>query len=512
MTAGTFDVKTTTHIYSVAERAKLGWFTVDHDGFREFSLSLQQLKRGLGERLAVDHWVEFIGILNRARWRYSITPLPFNSPAFGTGLISEQLPSLLRRISAHEPLGYVAEAEELAAQALSLFQSPSDSLTDCVIELIRADKAPKGTLVVPKATYQSAIAAHLAHRARGIGIDVVTPRELALLGAREAITVVGSTVWYRGMDHVFVTPRASRVMMVRWEWINETLPSEERFAGGHRGKRREPTPPPSPKARESIPASEILLEIDWVGVGAVLIDGTTAAAAGEPVESRLWALANGWAVATRADTDATIRTVDPSLEGVARVGESAIADLEVGDYVALRSGGGGDIIAEIADLQIGDDAARLRGLQLLWKGELRRRIKLISSEGVATSIDTYPQNVQNWASDSPNKIGPGKREDFIRVLTFLGLEDRSKEMWGAVTRLRREHIKAGRVFTKSLVSKISTADLSQLENTGTMVVTLNGVQGAPMQVWRIEDRSEETLMVPESLLLRPIEVGDLWHG
>jgi len=302
-------------------------------------------------------------------------------------------------------------------------------------------------------------------------------------------------------------------MMLRWGWFAERGSDEGRLAGGRRGPRREVPRPERPARRPVVDARAVLPEIDWESIGTRIGQSGTFGV-GELVTCNVWVLANGWAVATRVDSagDSTIRTVDPSMLGEARVREMPIGEIEIGDYVALRNGSGGDIVAELADEIIGTEACECRELQDEWKAELRRRIRMTSQRAVANDLGASMQQVAYWSSSSPNRIGPRTAEVFVRLLKYLGIEEGISRTLRAADTIRSAHIRAGRQFTASLVDVIKDADLEALERHGSMTVTLSGVRGAPMQIWRVEDRSPAEVELPEYQVLRPIEVGDLWQG
>src|SRR5581483_7424688 len=85
------------------------------------------------------------------------------------------------------------------------------------------------------------------------------------------------------------------------------------------------------------------------------------------VKARVLLLAGGWAVAVSGDDDSTVRIVEPDLSPEQRIQELLTADVQAGDYILLRTHGGGELISALADYDLGIRAAALRETQRRWK-------------------------------------------------------------------------------------------------------------------------------------------------
>jgi hypothetical protein len=55
---------------------------VQNDGFRGFSLAVQELQKRVGEDATDSYWRPVLRQLRRARWELATVPLPFGHPAF----------------------------------------------------------------------------------------------------------------------------------------------------------------------------------------------------------------------------------------------------------------------------------------------------------------------------------------------------------------------------------------------------------------------------------------------
>ena len=101
--------------------------------------------------------------------------------------------------------------------------------------------------------------------------------------------------------------------------------------------------------------------------------GSQSDSGAETVPARLCHLSGNRAVFVAADDGATSLIIDTSEMGHAVVRRAPADELEPGHYLLLRTAGGGDFIAPLADRILGDSAAKRRSEQAEWKERLISR-------------------------------------------------------------------------------------------------------------------------------------------
>jgi len=172
-------------------------------------------------------------------------------------------------------------------------------------------------------------------------------------------------------------------------------------------------------------------------------------------------------------------------------------------YLLLRTSGGGDFIAPLADRILGAVAAERRTQQAGWKSRLvaaaHERFGMLSRRELAARVagnlraqnlsEARPANVHYWMSSKC--IHPRKEEDFAAILAFAGIADRTQELWEAMGEIDRAHKRAGQAIRRMLLQKIATSSLEPLERDGEMVFDLGEQDGGTLTAFQITGISDE---------------------
>jgi len=175
------------------------------------------------------------------------------------------------------------------------------------------------------------------------------------------------------------------------------------------------------------------------------------------------------------------------------------AALEQGLCLLLRTAGGGDFIAPLADRILGALAAKRRSQQAEWKDYLiraamtrygsvgRRELSsLLSADLHAQALSqARAANVYYWMSSKC--IRPRRIEDFSAAMKFAGLEERTQELWSAMGEIDRAHRQAGHHIRRMLMQKISETSLEPLERDGQMDFELGDQGGGSISAYQITD-------------------------
>jgi hypothetical protein len=157
---------------------------------------------------------------------------------------------------------------------------------------------------------------------------------------------------------------------------------------------------------------------------------------------------------------------------------------------------------------MGDLAEKRRFEQADWKQRLiyaatrkfgqvgRRQLSsAVSAELQSRNLSqALPANVHYWMSSKC--IRPKKSEDFATILKFAGLEERSQELWSAMSEISRAHLKAGQHIRKMLLAKVETTSLDLLERDGEMDFELGDADGGTLSAFQITDITAEGFEVP----------------
>lgn len=499
-------------IYAVASTAHVVWDSIEDPLFEEFSLGVNALERVLAEDKDDDFWIEVRRILRRARSAVSATPLPFCHLSLGLKRSCHDIAPLVARADAQYTDEPVRMLEQVVALLESLAVSPNNPLGERVVAL--GSGAREIGLLLPIARYKESVLRFIRSIGSLSGVNVLTPQELADCRRPYAgLLVTGSLQWYRHDRHVVVSPRAHVVHMLRWEWIRDSLPDTTFFAASRLGQCVQADSPPAPCTRSAtLDAADLAPQIDWAALSNKFAD-EKGSASGESVEAIVLLLAGHRAVAV-SGARGTIHIVEPELNGPKRIRESEVNDLEVGDFVLLRSQGGGDLVVEVANQELGKSATSLRALQNEWKAALRARVAASTYSSVVSqlhrlgAVRASPQNLRNWMS--PRSLKTANIEDFVGIMKLIGREGEINRFWDAMNLLDNAHRRAGHSIRRMLISVVADADLRLLDTEGVMEFELKAKDGGRLTAIRVEAIAPDPIQVGENRIGRLVSAGDLW--
>jgi hypothetical protein len=178
----------------------------------------------------------------------------------------------------------------------------------------------------------------------------------------------------------------------------------------------------------------------------------------------------------------------------------------------LRTSGGGDLVAPLADRILGDVAVARRTQQTEWKQQLiskaidrfgplgRRELasRICSELRSRRMTEARPANVHYWMS--AKCISPREFSDFAAIMTIAELEDQTQELWAAMQEISRAHTRAGFLIRRMLLERITEESLESLERDGEMVFDLGGLDGGTLSAFRIIGIQKEHIEVPADQL------------
>lgn len=178
-----------------------------------------------------------------------------------------------------------------------------------------------------------------------------------------------------------------------------------------------------------------------------------------------------------------------------RVPLRPVRKLQVGDFVLFRDHGDRDVIALIAEQQMGSAVYdRLREIAGRWREALRS----LGSEPRAVQqllrdleLDRNLLTIRIWLTDD-EMIGPGSRRDLEIIARASGdeyLRSNLDEVEAAMRAIRGAHVQAGATLSRLLLAELP-ARVSEVDESGTKIDFTFG-SGYVVCVEEISDHAEE---------------------
>ena len=493
--------------YQVASDCSIESFGVAEQGLQVFDERLLELKRSLAEDAADDYWRQGLSWLNRCRFNLMATPLPSSHSRLG-GLTAVVLSrEHFKHCDQVYPQAHAAVEGVLSALVDVVLQG-SDALSIAIVEAC-ADVAESGRVcvVLPTLGFESAVASHLRSVSGLRGLAVLRPAQIASKRSYDLLLIVGRSVWYRRGSWIFSTPRASRTVVVCHEWLlDRELPAAQVFTQSHIGVT-------AVRLRTETSASIVVdnfddggMEIDWELLAHQLPREASGDDLADVVVARLLLLVDGRAAFVGASDDSRVQILLPEEKSGGRIGWLPAGDVVPGSFVLLRSEGGGDLVAVVADRLLGEDAPKLRTMQANWKAGLARRVETEGIDVVVASLRARGVarasrgNLANWMS--PRSLRTADETDFVAIMDLVGLRGEARMYWNAMGVLHEAHQRAGHEIRRQLEDVVERTDLDELDTNGLLDFTLEA-GGGTLTAFRVEDVSPQTHEVPYQRLGEP---------
>ncbi|MBK8915542.1 MAG: hypothetical protein IPM64_13265 [Phycisphaerales bacterium] len=499
-------------VYGDAFRCEITRHWMDHPVLADASGQLRALMRLLQDEAADQFWRDTLGPIRRLAFTFCSTPIPFASAASSAGIDWTRINRQVRLCQHQFPDFYelltslVTNLEQLSAEQSSPFIGPLEEL---------AAQSGRLSVVMRNPRMNKPVATYFAENPALRSTRVVSASQLRGAHACDALAVIGPCGWHP--EYVFSAPRAPAIHVMSFRWIRDAwkpgpilLHGSDTSAARHRNHRIGAVPRIGGEAPRSEPSPSDILPLDLLppmpAFACNIPPGSGMQA--ETVPARLCHLTGSRAVFVASDDGATSLIIDTSETGRAAVRRAPVDELEPGQYLLLRTSGGGDFIAPLADRILGASAATRRSEQAEWKdrvvaraieqfGVMSRRelaSRVCSSLHAKALSGARPENVHYWMSSKC--IRPRKEEDFVAILTFAGLEARARPLWEAMGEISRAHVRAGQLIRRMLLKTISETSLEPLERDGEMVFDLGDHDGGALSAFEIVGIQAEETEVP----------------
>lgn len=509
-------IATATSVYETASKCEITRHWVDHAGLADVSRSLRSLARSLESEAEEEFWQRVLGPVRRLAFALCSTPLPFDRAAAAACIDWDKLHHQVRRCQHVYPDSHAALAS--LVQKLETLSTETGSPFTAPLELLHGASGGL-SVVLRNPRMNQAVAAYFAARTALRNATVVSTRQLREGRLCDVLVTIGPCVWFP--DYVFSAPRAAQIHVVSFRWIRDAWKPGPVFlngAGSSADKSRQHCVGALPRLRgQAVPPTQTLPDLQPAdllppvppfGKAGSRIHGWQPSAGDETLVARLCHLSGGRAVFVSADEGASSLVIDLTETGDSIVRRVPADELEPELYLLLRTSGGGDFIAPLADRILGPLAAERRAQQAGWKARLvaaaQERFGPVSRRELAACVagnlrsknvsEACPANVHYWMSSKC--IHPRKEEDFAAILAFAGISDRTQELWEAMGEIDRAHRRAGQAIRQMLLRKIATSSLERLKRDGEMTFDLGEQDGGTLSAFQITSLSEEEFEIP----------------
>ena len=503
-----------TEVYGNAARCEIIRKWVDHQLLADVSRSLRGLVQSLGDEATDEYWRQTLGPIRKLAFSFCSVPLPFAQAATSTGIDWCKVHRQVRLSQQMFPDSYESLAQ-LVHMLERLSAENSSPLVAPLEELLRQCGGLSVTIRNPR--MNQAVAEYFSSNPSLRSARVVSAAQLRGAHICDVLAAIGPCGWFP--EYVFAAPRAVSIHVISFRWIRDAwkpgpvfLHNSTDCAGGHH--RLGTMPQCGDDSGTNDHAISDIQPSDLLPPKPVFLQRPFPSADGQSIcteettPARLCHLSGNRAVFVAADDGATSLIIDMSEIGRVSINRTPTDELEPGFFLLLRTSGGGDFIAPIADRLLGDLATIHRSRQAEWKesliakaserfGSLSRRelSSHVSAELRSQQLSlARAANVYYWMS--AKCISPRKVEDFAAIMSFAGLQGRTQELWTAMEEIDRAHKRAGFLIRRMLLEKIEHTSLEILQRDGEMVFDLGDQDGGTLSAFQITGIQEGDYEVP----------------
>ncbi len=386
-------------------------------------------------------------IVRYARYRLATNILPPDHESLGIKPLADELAGHLGQMDGGTPAhGATFAAFNALGDLLAL---ESTSLAEDTIDLLGMAAPDDRLVVLAHRQHVAATAKYLVER--GAASAVISSGELRLFLPPSVVVCVGPHQLFPAA--VWTAARADTICFVQYPLGRSVAPSGGLFgtAGGLE----------TPRFRSSGATSPVEDSADFV----TPYEGLLAAGdqvvsrrhhqGADTVDAQLLLLEGGYAVWTEVTDGSWMWSVDFTEPNSPIITPASAANVTIGSYVIFRDEGATrDLVQAIADARHG--ASRYREVQHMWKESLRHAIARAGGYGPAANeirlLGATTVNLRSWANE--RSIRPHSRMGFAATCRFAGLESDADSIWGALTAIKRAHLKAGQSIRKLLVQAL----------------------------------------------------------
>lgn len=498
-------------VYSSSKKVTIKRLSVKFPELCNFSLQLDRLVRYLGESIQDDFWKSIIRKLKR--FRFEIIAAPLSQDLLHAN-IQELLVGLKPSIEECRVMypTLVQPFIDLLDQLESIIEQRVCYLLDSLVSELLERKEKNIAIITLEPRLIPKIDKTLSKTPGIPKVSILNPALLREIDCFDFIFVIGPTRWFP--NYVFTASRAPNIILLSFSWIKDQFKQEPVFLEPVKQRHNEIVfqsyygdDDASITPEELLPPS-----LDLQAIIKNIRDDFPSDDEIDSVNAKVYLLQDGWAVLLDADETATVIVMDLESDLIKPIKRIKVGEIKLGDYILLRTGGGGDFVVPVADQIMGDNAPIAREFQKEWKTHLRQKVKNYGYDQVIKQLKKYGSpranhmNIHNWMSD--RSIKPEDKDDFLAIMRLIELENELESYWEMMRLIDRAHLRAGMQIRKMLLEQVNKADLSVLKKLGKMDFTIPGEQSVSITAFQVKQLSHDVIPVAPWKIGAPFEVDD----
>lgn len=515
-----------TKIYNNSHRCNIIRHNIAYDELYHISVTLKLLRNSLGSEAEEEYWRQILGPIRRFIFALCSIPLPPVTIATAFGIDWDKLNHRVRLCQQLYP-DFHASLAELVQKLRNLtgdssFLAPLESL--CIDDT-------RVSAVINISRMNKYVEKYFNEITTLQKIEIVSARQLREFHICDRLVTFGPCKW--APEHIFLSPHAHEIHVINFDWLQDQWKPSSVFASNSQSVKNRSVshclgrlPGIINKSEQAFRSEDLpsLNSLDLLPPTPTFRKEMLHDAGWEPsrneelTPARFCHLAGERAVFVSADDNAAQFVIDLSSPSkpIKRV---PAGELEPDMYLLLRTAGGGDFLIPLANRILGRIANERRKQQTEWKSQListaKKQFGELNRGALASAVSNYlssngllqasPANVFYWMS--ARSIRPSKKEAFIAILEYSGIQNKSEELWEAMEEIDRAHRRAGHTIRKMLLYRISTTSLEPLKRDGEMVFDLGEQDGGSISAFQIINISEDEFDIPINLIGSLLDFG-----
>lgn len=518
----------TARMYEMRQRVSISLSSVDHQELREWSLAVRRFCGTIPVDIREHRlWREAVVRLRRLNGEFCSVPLPFSVIGHEHAEGLRELERAIASSSAAYP-ALSADCLELIGRAAQLCAiSDSPIMEFAFMEGLLESGTQGVALALSRSRWQGRVEEELA----SLELDEVAVHSSVPALLKESwyrVICVGPPEWF-GEALLFAPPTLNLCFLgysfIRLDAGPRPLAYWKPDSRGSWEASGLPTPTVTTPDRaevaedsEILDGSFVLPSINWQSFLLnleIAEDGEGAVSGSDLVEPRAVLLSDAHFVLLRGHDRATASVLRYD-HGEPEVELTTVTALEAGTYVLLRTEGGGDLVVDLAQGLLGDQADEIETAQLAWKIALRDIVKRRGLSGACAWLrhggvsGANEGTVRYWVSD--DSIQPGSLKDFRALMQAIGLGDQAKDTWAKGRALRTARLRAAWQIRKRLLTIVGSSDESVFEG-GRLQFSLGGGIGGSLTAWEVMAVSPTRSLVSATRIGVPESLEEqLWLG
>lgn len=516
-----------TKIYNNSQTCNIARHNIAHDELYNISVALKSLRNSLGLEAEGEYWRQTLSPIRRFIFFLCSTPLPPVTIAATSGIDWDKLHHQVRLCQQLYP-DLHASLAELVQKLRNLdgdspFLAPLESL--CVDDV-------RVSVFINTSRMNQAVEKYFNEVKTLQKAEIVSARQLRELHICDRLVTIGPCKWVP--EYIFLSPHAHEIHVINFNWLYDQWKPLSVFVSDSQSVKNRSVSHCIGRLPEIINKSEQFIRSEgFQGLNSLDLLPPTPTFRKEMLHNAGWEpshneeltlarfchLAGERAVFVPADDNAAQLAIDLSDASKPLIRRVPIGALEPDMYLLLRTAGGGDFLIPLADRILGRIAKERREQQAGWKSQListaEKQFGELNRGALASAVSNYlssnglvqasPANIFYWMSS--RSIRPRKKEAFIAILEYSGIQSKSEELWAAMEEIERAHRSAGHTIRKMLLHRISTMSLEPLKRDGQMVFDLGEQDGGSISAFQIINISDDEFDIPVNLIGTLLDFG-----